>query len=62
MLVNANMLNTEESTAKVANIQQIIMAINALSKVFFSIFDFLLWYLLHFIGGYISKGSSLKVR
>lgn len=34
MLVNANMLNTEESTAKVANIQQIIMAINALSKGF----------------------------
>lgn len=41
MLLDAKLLNPEESTAKFANIQQIIMAINALSKVFFSIFDFL---------------------
>ncbi|KAH9665209.1 exportin-T [Citrus sinensis] len=34
MLLDAKMLNPEESTAKFANIQQIIMAINALSKGF----------------------------
>ncbi|CAI0419137.1 unnamed protein product [Linum tenue] len=34
LLMNAKILNPEESPAKVANIQQIIMAINALSKGF----------------------------
>ncbi|KAL3610493.1 hypothetical protein D5086_001513 [Populus alba] len=34
LLINANVLNPEESPVKVANIQQIIMAINALSKGF----------------------------
>jgi len=40
LLINANVLNPEESPVKIANIQQIIMAINALSKVHFS-FGFL---------------------
>ncbi|KAI5602377.1 hypothetical protein POPTR_001G168100v4 [Populus trichocarpa] len=34
LLINANVLNPEESPVKIANIQQIIMAINALSKGF----------------------------
>ncbi|KAI3874912.1 hypothetical protein MKW98_019485 [Papaver atlanticum] len=32
LLLNANIQNHEESYAKIANIQQLIMAINALSK------------------------------
>lgn len=35
MLINAKALTPEEATAKIATIQQIIMAINALSKVTF---------------------------
>ncbi|KAI5594165.1 hypothetical protein POPTR_003G066200v4 [Populus trichocarpa] len=34
LLINANALSPEESPAKIANIQQVIMAINALSKGF----------------------------
>ncbi|CAK7356517.1 unnamed protein product [Dovyalis caffra] len=34
LLINANVLNPEESPVKIANIQQVIMAINALSKGF----------------------------
>ncbi|XP_011035726.1 PREDICTED: exportin-T-like isoform X2 [Populus euphratica] len=34
LLINANVLNPEESPVKIANIQHIIMAINALSKGF----------------------------
>lgn len=34
LLLNGEVQSLEESSAKVANIQQVIMAINALSKVF----------------------------
>uniref|UniRef100_A0A2P2LEF6 Uncharacterized protein n=1 Tax=Rhizophora mucronata TaxID=61149 RepID=A0A2P2LEF6_RHIMU len=34
LLINAEVLNPEECPAKIANIQHIIMAINAVSKVF----------------------------
>lgn len=37
LLINAKLLNAEEANAKIAVIQQIIMAINSLSKVFFLI-------------------------
>lgn len=37
LLINAKLLNVEEANAKIAVIQQIIMAINSLSKVLFLI-------------------------
>ena len=42
MLMSAKVLNPEESPIKIANIQQIIVAINALSKVTLLSFDHLI--------------------
>lgn len=42
VLMNAKGLNPEESPLKIANMQQIIVAINALSKVTFLFFEHLI--------------------
>lgn len=42
-------VGTEESSGKIANIEQIIMAINALSKVLILICNFLLHLFFHFL-------------
>jgi hypothetical protein len=48
LLINANALSPEESPAKIANIQQVIMAINALSKVLFSLWLSKFYFMLSF--------------
>lgn len=55
LLMNAKVLTPEDTPVKVTNIQQIIIAINSLSKVFLLILIVLLLYLIFLLMDISSK-------
>lgn len=68
VLLNAKSHNPEDSAVQIENIQQIVMAINALSKVFIDLSSFLfhfmyfsLYYFLFLFWGYISRDFSFPI-